>query len=58
MLLSQPARLYSASFPQTPTYPIAVLKGAKDAKLATAWVEFVQSTAVRKVLVADGFLSP
>jgi molybdate transport system substrate-binding protein len=40
------------------TYPIAVLKDAKNPSLALAFVDFVRSAAGRKVLAADGFRSP
>lgn len=40
------------------TYPIAVLKGAHDAALARAFVDYVRSAAGRSVLTADGFRQP
>jgi molybdate transport system substrate-binding protein len=40
------------------TYPIAVLKGAKNAALAQAWVSYVLSSAGRDVLTGDGFALP
>jgi molybdate transport system substrate-binding protein len=40
------------------TYPIAVLKDAKDPTLARAWVEYVLSADGRKVLAAAGFRRP
>jgi molybdate transport system substrate-binding protein len=40
------------------TYPIAALKGAKNATLATAFVDYVRSAAGQQVLTADGFKSP
>lgn len=40
------------------TYPIAVLKNAKNAALARAFVTYVQSTAGRRVLAAAGFARP
>jgi molybdate transport system substrate-binding protein len=39
-------------------YPIAALKNSKNAPLAKAWVNFVQSAAGQKVLAADGFTKP
>jgi molybdate transport system substrate-binding protein len=42
----------------TTTYPIAVLKDAKDPDLAKAWVDFVLSPTGRQVLTADGFGKP
>jgi molybdate transport system substrate-binding protein len=40
------------------TYPIAVLKGAKNPALARAFVDYVLSPAGRSVLTADGFVLP
>jgi molybdate transport system substrate-binding protein len=40
------------------TYPIAVLKDAKNPALARAFVDYVLSGAGRKVLTADGFGRP
>jgi molybdate transport system substrate-binding protein len=40
------------------TYPIAVLKDAKNATLAAAWVAYVLSPAGRAVLAGDGFVLP
>jgi molybdate transport system substrate-binding protein len=40
------------------TYPIAVLKHAKNAPLAQAFVDFVLSDAGQTVLTADGFHKP
>ena len=40
------------------TYPIAVLRDAKNPSLAKAWVDFVRSSAGRAVLQADGFALP
>lgn len=40
------------------TYPIAVLKGAKNKTLARAWIAFVRSAAGRAVLTQDGFVQP
>jgi molybdate transport system substrate-binding protein len=40
------------------TYPIAVLKDAKNPALAKAWVAYVRSVDGRKVLQADGFARP
>jgi molybdate transport system substrate-binding protein len=42
----------------TTTYPIAVLKDAKNPTLARAWVQFVLSATGRQVLAADGFGKP
>lgn len=42
----------------TTTYPIAVLKTAKNPAAARAWVAYVLSDAGRKVLTADGFGRP
>lgn len=39
----------------TTTYPIAVLKDAKNQALAQAWVDYVLSPAGKRVLTADGF---
>jgi len=39
----------------TTTYPIAVLKDAKNAELAQAWVNYVLSPVGMQVLTADGF---
>jgi molybdate transport system substrate-binding protein len=40
------------------TYPIAALKAAKNPALARAFVSYVLSDAGRRVLTADGFVSP
>ncbi|HEY8301619.1 MAG TPA: molybdate ABC transporter substrate-binding protein [Jatrophihabitans sp.] len=40
------------------TYPIATVKAGAHHELAQAWVAYVLSPAGRKVLAADGFLSP
>lgn len=40
------------------TYPISVLKGAKNVSLARAFVDYVLSAAGRQVLTADGFSAP
>jgi molybdate transport system substrate-binding protein len=40
------------------TYPIAVLKDAKNADLAKAWVDYVLSAEGQRVLKADGFTLP
>ena len=40
------------------TYPIAVLRDAKNPDLARAWVDYVLSAAGRQVLAADGFGRP
>jgi molybdate transport system substrate-binding protein len=40
------------------TYPIAVLKSAKNPTLAQAWVAYVLSAAGRSVLTGDGFVLP
>jgi molybdate transport system substrate-binding protein len=40
------------------TYPIAVLKDAKNRALAGAFVDYVLSAAGRRVLTADGFVVP
>ena len=40
------------------TYPIAVLKDAKNAALAQSWVTYVLSSAGRAVLTGDGFVLP
>lgn len=40
------------------TYPIAVLKDARNAPLARAFVDYVLSAAGRQVLTADGFSAP
>ncbi|MDT4940420.1 MAG: molybdate transport system substrate-binding protein [Pseudonocardiales bacterium] len=40
------------------TYPIAVLKDAKNPVLAQAWVDFVLSPAGRQALAAAGFEQP
>ena len=40
------------------TYPIAVLKAAKNPTLAHAFVDYVLSAAGRRVLTADGFGPP
>jgi molybdate transport system substrate-binding protein len=40
------------------TYPIAVLKDAKNPDLAQAWVDFVLSATGQQVLTADGFGTP
>ena len=42
----------------TTTYPIAVLKDAKNPDLAQAWVDFVLSPTGMHVLSADGFGKP
>jgi molybdate transport system substrate-binding protein len=42
----------------TTTYPIALLKDAKNPDLAQAWVEFVLSSTGMQVLTADGFGQP
>jgi molybdate transport system substrate-binding protein len=42
----------------TTEYPIAALKGSKNAALAKAFVDFVTSTDGQKVLSAAGFLAP
>lgn len=42
----------------TTTYPIAVLKDAKNRTLAQAWVNFVLSPTGKAVLTADGFGQP
>jgi molybdate transport system substrate-binding protein len=42
----------------TTTYPIAVLKDAKNPDLARAWVSFVLSPTGAQVLTADGFGTP
>lgn len=42
----------------TTTYPIAVLKGAKNSALARAWVDYVRSPAGQRMLTADGFGKP
>jgi molybdate transport system substrate-binding protein len=42
----------------TATYPIAVLKDAADPKLATAFVDYVLSSAGRATLFEFGFLPP
>jgi molybdate transport system substrate-binding protein len=42
----------------TTEYPIATLKGSKDAALAKAFVDYVTSAAGQKVLTAAGFLAP
>ena len=42
----------------TTTYPIAVLKDAKNPGLAQAWVDYVLSPAGKQVLTADGFGAP
>ena len=39
-------------------YPIATLKSAKNAALASAFVAYVLSAAGKKVLTADGFSNP
>ncbi|WP_460607034.1 molybdate ABC transporter substrate-binding protein [Jatrophihabitans fulvus] len=40
------------------TYPIATLKGSKNAALAKAFVDYVLSSAGQKILTADGFDKP
>jgi molybdate transport system substrate-binding protein len=40
------------------TYPIAVLRDAKNATLAQAWVDYVLSEVGRGVLTTDGFGRP
>ena len=47
-----------ANIDATTTYPIAVLKNAKNPALARAFVAYVLSAAGRGVLTADGFLRP
>lgn len=42
----------------TTEYPIATLKGTKNAALATAFVDYVKSADGQKVLSAAGFLAP
>lgn len=42
----------------TTVYPIAVLTKAPNHALAQAWVDYVRSSAGRKVLQADGFGKP
>jgi molybdate transport system substrate-binding protein len=42
----------------TTTYPIAVLKDAKNPALAQAWVDYVLSPTGIQVLTADGFTTP
>lgn len=42
----------------TTTYPIAVLKDAKNPDLAQAWVDYVLSPIGKQVLTADGFGKP
>lgn len=39
-------------------YPIAVVKGAPQAELATEWVTFVQSADAQMILLKYGFVSP
>lgn len=40
------------------TYPIATIKGSKNASLAQAFVAYVRSAAGQQVLTADGFANP
>jgi len=40
------------------TYPISVLKDARNVSLARAFVDYVLSAAGRQVLTADGFSAP
>jgi molybdate transport system substrate-binding protein len=47
-----------ASVNASTTYPIAVLKDAKNATLAKAFVDYVLSAAGSSVLTADGFSRP
>ena len=42
----------------TTEYPIAALKGSKNAALAKAFVDYVTSADGQQVLTADGFLAP
>jgi molybdate transport system substrate-binding protein len=42
----------------TTTYPIAVLKDARNVPLAQAWVDYVLSPTAQRVLTADGFGKP
>jgi len=42
----------------TTSYPIAVLKHAKNPAFAHAWVDFVRSATGQQVLTADGFGKP
>lgn len=48
----------AADVNSTTTYPIAVLKDAKNPSLAQAWVDFVLSATGQQVLTADGFGKP
>ncbi len=40
------------------TYPIATIKGSKNAALAQAFIDYVRSAAGQQVLTADGFARP
>ena len=55
-------KVTAVAFPESAgavnTYPIATLKQAKDAQLATKFVDFVTGDAGEKVLAAAGFAKP
>jgi molybdate transport system substrate-binding protein len=61
-VLSAPDRVSGVPIPEADkainTYPIAVLKQAKDAGLANKWVEFVRGADGQQVLRAAGFGTP
>jgi molybdate transport system substrate-binding protein len=61
-VLSSPDKVTGVSFPEADkainTYPIAVLKPAKDAALAQKWVDYVQGPEGQKVLQEAGFGPP
>ncbi len=61
-VVSAPGKVSGVQFPEADkavnTYPIAVLKQAKDPALAAKWVELVRGAEGQRVLRAAGFGAP